>query len=436
MRAYKNILTTFIVLTVIAIVIAVGLFAWDEFGLGKRIEQYFSSSLFGDGGATRIKPRGDAEITVEMQKTEKATENVNILFEDYFTLWYSSLCCGERENMNSFYEYQTDEYLTDCLWLDYQAGLVGISPSLFCDAADVTVTYTASGEDHLGGAQYDITVTARLKSGGKIVRAETVKHIFSVDEGFKGAKIVAHSSDSDAAMYMLGVLNETISTAGWTRSDLSYTYLEKYINKALSAALDKRRTATERLADGLSGDTAELPAVEYGYDREKAVAYALSHMSSPDTESFGSYPDNAANFASQCVYAGGIPMDMQGDAALQWKWYSEKINTKREHSGCSESWYVPQKLYDYLAANTGFGVSAVCGAPLGSLEKGDLLFLYRNGEISDVVMITDMVVKNGEISDFAVADEYEVLLGGLAFDDVVGVKLVGYNTVNDVEQLS
>lgn len=434
MRAIKYVLTLLIVLTVIAIVIAVGLFAWNELDFDEKIPDVVDEVLFGGSDNGGVKPSGGAEITVSTQNAGLVPELTATVIKDYFTLWYSSLCVGRSESISSLYEYQTEDFLTDKLCLDYSVGLVSISSvELRCDRAELDVVFYSADTDDLGRSRYTVLVTAELSRDGGYVRAEATEHSFTVKESMSRALIIAHTSSQDVAAYTEAVLGDILEEEGWTRSDLSYSYLEKYMESALSAALERRAAAADAIAASFAEEPVELPETEFGYDCAAAAVYAKNHIadSNPD---FGSYADNSANLASQSVYAGGIPMDMQGEAAEQWKWYSERVNTRREHSGCSESWYVPRRLYEYLERNTGFGVSAVCGAAFSSCGEGDLLFLYTGGELTDVVVITGSIVGGfGTVSDFTVADDYEVPLGTLSFDDAVAVKIVGYNTVNTIE---
>lgn len=431
MKSIRHILTGLIVLTIIALVIVVGLFAFTETDLGKQAESFISSLFFGMPEQNHVRHSSDADIDVELIGCENLPEPSKNLVKDYFSLWYASLCEGEREQIEQFYAYQTEDMLLDLLCLDYASEIRKMSlAKQKCDGADVNVYCISIGTDDFDRPEYTFSVTAALTLDEKSVWTETSEHVFVFEEKYSDCEICSHSCSSSYHRYTEEVLTDIITQAGWTRADLSYTYLEKYMGKALNKCVSVRKSYISAAAESFAAEIPTPDSVEFPYDSEAAVQYAEQHIVYPDSR-YIIYSDNSANFISQCVHAGGIPMDMQGKAALQWKWYSEELNTAREHEGCSESWYDTEKLYAYLEQNTGFGVSAVCGSPFSSGGAGDLIFLKTGGKVTDVVIITEVINGDfGKPADFRVLDDYEVPLGNLAFDEAVLVKISGYNTVN------
>jgi len=80
----------------------------------------------------------------------------------------------------------------------------------------------------------------------------------------------------------------------------------------------------------------------YPYDRKNAAEYALTYTSREDklrNFSYNDYPDNSANFVSQCVKAGGIPVDSRwnknnaafrdGDAFYEYATEKKTENNKK-----------------------------------------------------------------------------------------------------------
>lgn len=64
---------------------------------------------------------------------------------------------------------------------------------------------------------------------------------------------------------------------------------------------------------------------------------------------------NCQNYASQVLYAGGIPMDIQGDYI--WKWYDDTVSNRGVAWGRSSSWSGVKQFIDYAAGNTGYGLA-------------------------------------------------------------------------------
>lgn len=62
------------------------------------------------------------------------------------------------------------------------------------------------------------------------------------------------------------------------------------------------------------------------YDRRSAAKYAMKWAlsSNPAYKNYEAWGGDCTNFISQCVHAGGIPFDHNGNNILRkWYWYSE-----------------------------------------------------------------------------------------------------------------
>ena len=110
---------------------------------------------------------------------------------------------------------------------------------------------------------------------------------------------------------------------------------------------------------------------------------------------------NCQNFASQVLLAGGIPMDIYGDAV--WKWYSDEVSNSPGAQGRSSSWTGVNQFVEYAAANTGYGLVAETEAPYFSGEPGDLLHMGIDGDWGHTVVIASAVTNGqGEVVDYLV----------------------------------
>ncbi len=140
-----------------------------------------------------------------------------------------------------------------------------------------------------------------------------------------------------------------------------------------------------------------------GYNREVAVAYARRYVGERNGE-WSDYSDqggNCQNFVSQCLRAGGIPMDTEGDA--MWKWYGAEVNNTAAQAGCSASWINVDSFYEYARDNAGSGLSAIVDADYRSGQIGDLIMMGSFDDWNHMVIISD-VVKNaaGETIDYLI----------------------------------
>lgn len=115
------------------------------------------------------------------------------------------------------------------------------------------------------------------------------------------------------------------------------------------------------------------------YNRDKAIEYALRHYNGWDTTK---YPDfdsqngdntDCANFVSQCLYAGGIPMQESNNRYANWYCYSPYNK--------GDSWAGAQSLR--LTLKNGYlnNIKIESLSSPNGLKKGDLIFkLKKDGQ--------------------------------------------------------
>ena len=176
-----------------------------------------------------------------------------------------------------------------------------------------------------------------------------------------------------------------------------------------------------------------LPQAANAYDRQAAVAYAKQWVTDRNDE----WPDysmsggNCQNFVSQCLLAGGIPMDSGGDAV--WKWYGDTPNNLPQMAGRSASWSGVDEFLQYAANNTGSGMVAVADADYYSGEIGDVLILgYDEENLYHAVIITDVVTdEEGNVVDYLVhsntANQESFPASAYGYTYQVLVKICGWN---------
>lgn len=148
-------------------------------------------------------------------------------------------------------------------------------------------------------------------------------------------------------------------------------------------------TAGGCLADDSGGST--TPPVSGTYDRKSALAYAAKWYAG-NNPAFIWFGKNAqgqqssvggngdcANFVSQCLYAGGMPMKRTGNARDQW--YYDTVGGT--YNAKSPSWSGAHELRRFIKYNTAapcFTYEFLSSA--SGLAAGDLVFVLdrSNGE--------------------------------------------------------
>jgi len=130
------------------------------------------------------------------------------------------------------------------------------------------------------------------------------------------------------------------------------------------------------------------------YNRDLAVTYATSYALTPNPEyryfpSINNNSGDCSNFISQCLNAGGLPMNYNSKS--MW-WYNHgTLNTKDDT--WSVSWAVANSLYWYLKTNTDKAIEIT---DLNYLELGDIIFYENyNNVIFHSAIITSFITING-----------------------------------------
>ncbi len=142
------------------------------------------------------------------------------------------------------------------------------------------------------------------------------------------------------------------------------------------------------------------------YDVEKAVAYARQYAFDRNKE-YAEFEENCTNFVSQCLVAGGI--QMQGDGEIsksnRWKsvntdaqWYSVSQHIQEHghrHYNTSLNFVNTNEFINYFTEVRGYELSVYDNTYDGKLEYyqqvscGDVYILYNvEGEVDHIGLIT------------------------------------------------
>lgn len=118
------------------------------------------------------------------------------------------------------------------------------------------------------------------------------------------------------------------------------------------------------------------------YNRIAAARYALQHWNDPNPayanfDTVGTGGD-CANFVSQSLLAGGMPMDYR-DSGTTTEWWYRRIGDdpydEHDNDWWSCSWAIADSLFRYMRANHGQGLNLSRNPRLArTLQIGDVIF--------------------------------------------------------------
>ena len=171
---------------------------------------------------------------------------------------------------------------------------------------------------------------------------------------------------------------------------------------------------------------------DYKYDRTKALSYAKKYVTNRNSKwsNFSEYGGNCQNFASQVIYNGGVPMDLQGDTI--WKYYGNDLDETKSKNGRSTSWTGVRFFYDYAKANKGYGLCSEVDINPFYAEAGDIGQVgYNNNYRHTVVIIGNVKDNNGKITDLLINSNSLNLenypLSGYVYPNKRIIKILGWN---------
>lgn len=142
-----------------------------------------------------------------------------------------------------------------------------------------------------------------------------------------------------------------------------------------------------------------------GYNIQEAVRYALKYALEINPK-FGNYEKwggDCTNYISQCLYAGGIPFDVEGiDVRYQWYWFSEIKRTP--------SWTAANSLKFYMKNNhtnnkgdLSLGLKAIATTE-NQLLRGDVVQLISDEKIAyHSMVVTGYLVQEEQVIDYLVS---------------------------------
>lgn len=407
--------------------------------LANPFEPLFDKLIFGsDSGEISTQ----ADILVSKTDDTALTSDfpeAQTLLENYFR--YMLDCEGRADEdtdgcIEDLYLPMSADYLRDRLFLSSRASLAKYSRNdLLFDKCDTYLHYTGLVKANSLTLIVTLTQSARLYYGSLAAETDTVAHTFTLKYEHDWY-IYSHQTSGGGYDFTNKVLSKLHNADGFSSGELTYTYLEPYFKKAKALVDDY---AMENAALIYGNDETKLPDAEYLYNRQSAVSYALKWAASGKmlrNGQYGNYENDSADFVSQCIFAGEIPMDCQGgDDETQWKWYDSALSYRREQLGCTRSWSDCEKLIAYFNGNEGFGLVAAEVPSAAQLELGDVVFFLSDGHAASCAVVTAVArTSDGKIAEIFVSahspELKNVPLSSVCAEGLRFFKVVGYNSAN------
>lgn len=170
------------------------------------------------------------------------------------------------------------------------------------------------------------------------------------------------------------------------------------------------------------------------YNRKNASSYAKKYVINKNSKwmDYASIGGNCQNYASQVLYAGGIPMDITGDSSLQWKHYGSNLDETNNKNGRSSSWAGVKEFYNYAKDNTGYGLCSKVDINPFYAEPGDIGQVgYDENYRHSVVIIGKIKDENKKVVDLLINSNSVNLvnypLSGYVYPYKRVIKIFGWN---------
>ena len=384
------------------------------FGLFDRLFNGEEGDVYNGGVTVNVFSENDSyslDIDLLMEKT---------LF-DFFRLYYGGLGELSACKLKTVYTPSSTAGLLDSEYNAYRIAQTAKAPvPLTFSACDVSVRYVSSGFA-ADAAEIELTENFAVSFNGVpgTVSSEAgINHFFVLKKAGDNWLIDRHEVDTKQNKFINGALNEKIRQDGLEPWGMSPSFLEKYTD-ALYAVLGLEFEHPENNARDFSPDN--------GYDRTAAVSYALTWTSRNrkirNLTEYAEFDDNCVNFTSQCLFAGGITMDSQGD--FKWTW--------RGADEYSRSWIDGDAFFNYINRDyqsEGFGLVAAA-TTLEQAEKGDIVqFLDVSGSVIWQGIITGIAQGENGAEPLVTGNSGDIRnfpVHALGFGRARVIKIFGYN---------
>lgn len=327
-------------------------------------------------------------------------EHLTLIY-NYFDEYYQSLATLRAKDMTYLFSPHTDDEYENMILNQYTLQILcGIRSErkndLSIDNYEYGLTITAIEKQHDGSVIIDLLEDNCLEFAfldGIKSYTSGIDHRFVLIKKDNKWLIMSHDRNEDL---FLRVKDQYYNMRGnkplANRDTVDESFLCIY-DTALDAAVSDEKNRIDQLEQYLQNPKqASVNGYDYkySYNRDAAVQYSYTWVD-PTTvirnEEWQVYDGNCNNYISQCLFAGGIPMDCSGSS--QWKWCGDAINYSLNLIGRSPSWAGVLDFYQYCKYNEYGGPVAQVDANLFSAKPGDILQFGAFGNWYHSAIITE-----------------------------------------------
>ena len=203
------------------------------------------------------------------------------------------------------------------------------------------------------------------------------------------------------------------------------TSLDKIKSDYLKKFETSEQNFSKMKSDYLNGNY-QVKKCDHEYNRTLSYEYATKWVGRRNDSEFKSHGgSNCVNYASQVMYAGGIPLDSKGNSNAQW--YSKNKGKSETYS-----WINVDGIANYFINNSGYGLCGKYDENIYLGEPGDLMIVGpKNNRKHAITVISQIKDSNGKVIDLLVSSNTVDLiyfpLSAYAYPYKSLLKVYGYN---------
>ncbi len=427
---------------------------------GNEAETFTSAILSTDEAETVQIPvqNKEAEITVvlENNSNNSLTQEISCLITDYITKRYQAMSILKTEELSQYFDTadkQGEMYAAfNNATLDYLIYVRKNRTADFTfDKAEVEIIVTDISE-HKNVYTIDFYINDTIYFNFTDIPScsaimETQAKVKKDSDGFFRFTQLAEDTDVNLLLEEKAVSSLGYDYDKWYLKDIeipesydSGTEILKIAKELKLQADEDIKAQAQQLSDYNASpwDSDSEKSADNTYDRDKAVSYSYDWVSKDavirnnEFSDYSAYGGNCQNYASQCILAGGVPMDIYGDFTEQWKWYGENSNSGEEEHGRSGSWTGTEYFYEYCNINTGYGLVADTSLNIYSAQPGDIIQYVIDGWAHHSVVVTKVIKdENGNVTEILAnsntTERIDFPVTAYGYTNLRLIHIVGYN---------
>ncbi len=198
--------------------------------------------------------------------------------------------------------------------------------------------------------------------------------------------------------------------------------LETIKNNYIDLFSKEKENQNKLYEEYLNNKNKTFKKCDYGYDRDKAIEYALKYVNTrdPNVPRYDDGGGNCQNYASWSIHNGGIPMDTTG--TYQWK----NIDGNK-----TASWTAVGYFYNYVKNNGGSGICGEVDVNPYYAQNGDVVQVGYGGTFRHTALVIDTFKKDDNVIDVILSsntgDLVNYPLSAYVYPEKRLIKILGYN---------